>query len=104
MNLSFLASLGDQASGLGQVVFVLSGFLFVIFVLMVLAVITSGISVLFRAKGYSDAVAQPPGALPSSKGDELEPHFAAVVAAAVHLAMGEQPHRVVAIRETDKRQ
>ena len=104
MHLFLLASIGDITSGSGQLVFIFSGFLFVIFVLMILAVITSSISLFFKADGNSVAVISSPGTVLSRKDSEAEPHSKVIIAAAVHMAMDGHPHRVLAIKQTDNRQ
>lgn len=112
--LAQLPASGSEASpGAGGVVVV--GFLFVICVLALLASVTAVMGAWFTrqaansaakaaAAAQSAAEASSKGA-PSSAGPtgsaeegEEDPALMAVIAAAVHTAIGDRPHRVVSIR------
>lgn len=99
------------STGPGGVVVV--GFLFVIAVLTLLAAVTSAMGAWFSKQAARDAVkvakavaegssktssSTDARAQASPANDEDDPAIMAVVAAAVHSAMGDRPHRVVSIR------
>lgn len=101
----------ETSPGVGGVVVV--GFLFVIVVLTLLAAVTSAMGAWFTkqaAKSAAKAAAAaqsaaeaaskaPSGASSSGSANEGDdPALMAVIAAAVHTAIGDRPHRVVSIR------
>lgn len=108
-----LAASGPEASVstsdiLGVVVV---GFLFVMVVLSLLAMVTSFIGAIFSRQAAKDAekaaaylAANPPVPAPvvPPTHDRLsideDPAFVAVLAAAIHSVIGDRPHRVVSIR------
>lgn len=93
---------------------VLVGFSFVILVLALLALITAAMGSLFNKQSIrvanrttkAAAVAAPvvtessPVVAPSDSTNPDSPVVAAVIAAAVHMVMGDRPHRVVSIRSS----
>jgi len=119
-SLTLLAQLPDgMASGQGPGGVVVVGFLFVVVVLALLASVTSAMGAWFTrqaassaakaaeaakstAEALSNAHASPSGATKASSNTpdnaEEDPAILAVVAAAVHTALGDRPHRVVSIR------
>jgi len=92
------------------------GFLFVIFVLALLASVTSGLGMLFARGAKAEAAkarkaaeaagekdfpaAESPdaGATAEAAAPAGDPAFLAVVAAAVHTVYGDRPHRLVSVR------
>ncbi|MFO8026169.1 MAG: OadG family transporter subunit [Opitutales bacterium] len=115
-SITVLAQLSDSAEeipGAGGIVVV--GFLFAIIVLALLSALTSAMGAWFtkqaadsaaKAAASTKAVAEaaskggpasPPSPSQPDK-DEDDPAFIAVIAAAVHTAIGDRPHRVVSIR------
>ncbi len=89
--------------------FILVGFVFVIIVLLILAGITQLVGLLFKqpAKPEKSAAKATPSTAASSPSknepaevtEELDPALtAAIVAAAVHAVIGDQPHRILSIR------
>jgi len=121
-SISVLAQLSSEAEASpGALGVVVVGFLFVIVVLALLASVTSAMGAWFTKKAVHSAAkaaaaaqsaaeaaaksaAGTPSAGPSSAAsssaaeDEDDPAVMAVIAAAVHSAIGDRPHRVVSIR------
>jgi Na+-transporting methylmalonyl-CoA/oxaloacetate decarboxylase gamma subunit len=117
---TMLAQLPDAAEasqGPGGVVVV--GFLFVIIVLALLSAVTAAMGAWFtkqaaksaaKAAAASQAAAQalargaaggaPAAPASGSFAEEEDPALPAVIAAAVHTAIGDRPHRVVSIRSS----
>ncbi|MFP4203085.1 MAG: OadG family protein [Opitutales bacterium] len=103
-----------QAGATGEGTFegagiVLVGFLFVIIVLAMLALVTAGIGAFFSgyaaresrkaAEGAVTAETEAPAADAGGEGiDVKDPEVLAVIAAAVHTVFAERPHRVVTVR------
>jgi sodium pump decarboxylase gamma subunit len=80
------------------------GFIFVMVVLALLAMVTSAIGAIFirfdakaAAKSATAALAPTP-TLPEALDDEQDPALIAVITAAVHSVIGDRAHRIVSIR------
>lgn len=99
-----LAALDRFPSMSENLVFILTGFIFVILVLACLSIATSLIGSAFkRAEGQPAAATAIPASAPTpaSEAEEApqeEEVVPAIVAAAVHMAMGGRPHRIVSIQ------
>jgi sodium pump decarboxylase gamma subunit len=83
------------------------GFIFVMVVLALLAMVTSAIGAIFirfdakaAAKSATAAAAAlaPTPTLPEALDDEPDPALIAVITAAVHSVIGDRAHRIVSIR------
>ena len=107
--LAQVAGEGAASPNPGGVVVV--GFLFVVTVLAFLAAVTSMMGAWFTkqaakeaakaavaAQSAAEALSRSSGDSASSEGEQDDPAFMAVIAAAVHTAIGDRPHRVVSIR------
>ena len=98
-------SVSANTSGTLEIVGV--GFIFVMVVLALLAMVTSAIGAIFirfdakaAAKSATAAAAAlaPTPTLPEALDDEPDPALIAVIAAAVHSVVGDRSHRIVSIR------
>jgi sodium pump decarboxylase gamma subunit len=81
------------------------GFIFVMVVLALLAMVTSAIGAIFirfdakaAAKSATAAALAPTPTLPEALDDEQDPALIAVITAAVHSVIGDRAHRIVSIR------
>ncbi|MFU8848594.1 MAG: OadG family transporter subunit [Opitutales bacterium] len=115
-SITVLAQLPDGAAvdpSAGGVVLV--GFLFVIIVLGLLSAVTATMGAFFSkqaansaakaavaakdaAEASAPSTSEAAGTAPAAASDEEDPALIAVIAAAVHMAIGDRPHRVVSIR------
>ena len=84
------------------------GFIFVMVVLALLAMVTSAIGAIFirfdakaaakSATAAATAALAPTPTLPEALDDEQDPALIAVITAAVHSVIGDRAHRIVSIR------
>lgn len=84
------------------------GFIFVMVVLALLAMVTSAIGAIFirfdakaaakSATAAATAALAPTPTLPEALDDEQDPVLIAVITAAVHSVIGDRAHRIVSIR------
>jgi sodium pump decarboxylase gamma subunit len=84
------------------------GFIFVMVVLALLAMVTSAIGAIFirfdakaaakSATAAATAALAPTPTLPGALDDEQDPALIAVITAAVHSVIGDRAHRIVSIR------
>jgi len=99
-----LAALDRFPSLSENLVFILTGFIFVILVLACLSVATSLIgAAIKRTEGQPPAATATPASTPppAPEAEEApleEDVVPAIIAAAVHMAMGRRPHRIVSIQ------
>ena len=88
-----------------NMVFVFGGFFFVIFMLGLLAVVTSSVGIAFKRKKPAPASAPVQSSLysgesaASTEEDQADSDVPFVIAAAVHTVLGGRPHRIMNVRK-----
>lgn len=107
--------LDASPSLLNVIEIVLIGFSFVLFILLILSLLTSGLGKVFKGVPVDmlvEAALKPvdtekvipvlPAKVTNEHGiDESDPRIIAVIAAAIHCATGGRKHRIVSIRSSD---
>lgn len=98
-----LAALPTDPTLWQSIEFILLGFLFVVFVLAAIGVLTSLVGAMF--KRLEPPPVEKPVQVAKAKAQPVpakDPNLPVVIAAAVYAVMGDKPHRILQIRPADE--